>query len=297
MKKLLLAALIGILVNCSITQKPQVEKVKKMAIVSIYANKDFYDIDSPPAEDMDGVSLIAGTDKLLGLDTAPNSPEILGTLMLSAQASFEKELGRVTQWQIVPHDQVRSNPALKSFQLSLGKEQSAMLNSMNEKLAKSTAGTVSLDLPYLVTPGLVMVPTDKIETHVIGGKSPTEDLAELAKSLNVDAVLVIELDIAYDLGGAFSLFKDEVTISSAIYGVDTQGEFVIKSQPVKPGSGKRFTGDEKVKHVKGFSMNVSKLGGDVNVPILSENNAIVQYNKAIKKNAQYFADEIISELE
>lgn len=297
MKKLILLALVSTLVNCSITQKPQVEKVKKMAIVSVYANKDFYDIDTPPAEDM-GLPLIAGTDKLLGLDTAPNSPEILGTLMLNAQASFEKELGRVAQWQIVPHDQVRSNPALKSFQLSLGKEQGAMLNSMNEKLAKSTAGTVSLDLPYLVTPGLVLVPSDKIATVVIGGgKSPTEDLAELAKALNVDAVLVIELDIAYDEGGAFSLFKDEVTISSAIYGVDTQGEFVIKSQDVQPGGGKRFEGDEKVKHVKRFSMDVSKLGGDVGVPILSENNAIVQYNKAIEKNAKYFADEIISELE
>jgi len=79
-----------------------------------------------------------------------------------------------------------------------------------------------------------------------------QNLAELAKKLGVDAVVMIQVDIAYKKGMSFAsatpLLKSgqklKPMISSAMVAVSKEGKAVVKTALIEPGGGTRYKGEK-----------------------------------------------------
>jgi hypothetical protein len=197
--KAILVSLLGssilLLSGCGtmIIKKPEASNVKKMAIISIYANTDIHDVEAKEGTKVNMLKALMAS-ALPEKDIETDEMIQIATYGLK---SFGEELEGVGVWQVLPPNQVITS---KKFKALTKADESTSMGSFINAMQKIAGAS------WATPPGMPFIPIDKIverggTTVVYGKKSPYEEarerLAELCKGLNVDGVAIIRLDLAY----------------------------------------------------------------------------------------------------
>jgi hypothetical protein len=130
-----------------------------------------------------------------------------------------------------------------------------------EFLAETTAGGALYEFAtanHVTPPGMALVPFDSVVGQkgrkvLVNGEDPTEAvrsrLAQLAQDLDVDAVAVVDVDVAYKTGsmvisgtGLFAGIRAKArpSISSAAVIVTRDGEVALQTPHIQRGKGDRY---------------------------------------------------------
>jgi hypothetical protein len=219
--------------GASIIKKPEVLSVKKMAIVSVVMNTDTYNIEQ--AKQKSGLDVRA-LKKMVGMEEDIDTDQYL-QLVTAGLDSYHKELGSMSQWELIPAAEVIDNESYKSSQWQ----------------AK----------PFFVSPpGMHQIHYGDVAktgtTTYVDGKEVHEEarkkLGQLAKDLGVDGVVIIEIDFGYEpvflsgmkgtglLSGIRAPAKPSVSSSMVIISKD--GAIAAQSPAVVKGGGTRYAGDK-----------------------------------------------------
>ncbi|MEJ2554477.1 MAG: hypothetical protein P8079_10965 [Gammaproteobacteria bacterium] len=216
----------------SIVQKPQVNAVHKAAIVSLYANEK--------VPNADGLGVVNDWDDHVRMEVAED-----------ALVTFANEL-QVTGWKLVNPDSVIQS---KEYQDAFA---------VSDKVADSKMGKfVSLmqnvyRRQFFTPAGMWPIQLDDKEanTRYFGDaakSNPKQRLADMAKKLGVDAVIIVQLDYCYD-GGMLSMLgtgQAVMTAASSIKAVDRNGDVVINMPNPTMCGGDRGKSDTSAVMVKG----------------------------------------------
>lgn len=226
----------------SIVQKPEVNAVHRAAIISLYANEK--------VPNADGLGVVSDWDKRVRMEVAED-----------ALRTFAGEL-QVTGWQLVSPDSViKSKEYQDSFAIP-----DEIANSKMGKLASlmQNAYRQSFFTPAGMWP--IQLDDREANTRYFGdaaGNNPKQRLAEMAKKLDVDAVIIVQLDYCYD-GGTFSLLgtgEAVMTAASSVKAIDRNGNVVINMPSPGMCDGKRGKSDTSAVMVKG-NLQFTRLARD-----------------------------------
>ena len=238
----------------SILIKPAIYDVKKVALISVYMNRDFYDIKAVKDQEAKaalrtlGRGLLNQANVLDKLDNTFNKE--YQEIVSYGATTFSRELDGVSNWQWVPMSQVVENKAYQNFVNDIAKGQGT-----GGSLIKLASTFKSAD--WFIAPRMIFVPIESVAqsgTHIYSGdaEDPKEGmkkaLAGLCKKLGVDAVAILEFDMGYKKPGmSFKLIGvDPATpnISTALVMVTSKGEIAVNTGLVVKGQGNRFTGEK-----------------------------------------------------
>lgn len=295
MKKLVIMAFVALSwasLGCatSYLKKPEVYSVKKMAIVSLYANTYIHDVSvQNPSE-----SNIAKIKGLVDKDNKLEGDE-LTELVTHALRVYAEELNSIPNWSVASPKEVLSNPKYKAV-LSKSKDDSDMGKFFSSINKVSRARWISPE-------NMMHIPAEML-THgkgktvkTSGKKDPIEyakeKMAELSKELGVDGVVVIGLDLAYKKSSpskikALDIIKTvkdtaEPNVAFEVIMVTKDAVLAIESPLLsKRGSGYYSTS-------KPLTM---RLG----FPYLKDDKSVDAYKRAIEKSAEGLRKKITKEL-
>lgn len=217
--------------------KPAAAKIKTVAVISAYMNSDFYNLESP--RDSVTVDLFGKGSEKGGVAAPAKEQE---DLLNYGVASFQSRLDGLGGWKWSPAAETTSNTAFKKFAESYSnKEDSSGLLKAAADLRK---------MQWCVAPGMPRVPADSIKPgkfiSIGGAQDPRLALAALCRDLNVDAVAVLEFDMAFKklITGAdlFSGIPAVPSVSAALVLVNKDGEVAASSGQIEKGKGRRFEG-------------------------------------------------------
>ena len=228
-----IAITILVVTGCSsIVQKPQVNAVHKAAIISLYANEK--------VPNADGLGVVNDWDDHVRMEVAED-----------ALVTFANEL-QVTGWQLVKPDSViHSKEYQDTFAVSdkvadtkMGKFASLMQNVYRRQ--------------FFTPAGMWPIQLDDKEanTHYFGDaakSNPKQRLADMAKKLGVDAVIIVELDYCYD-GGMLSMLgtgEAVMTAASSVKAIDRNGDVIINMPSPSMCDGDRGKSDTSAVMIKG----------------------------------------------
>ncbi|OGS19799.1 MAG: hypothetical protein A2252_02710 [Elusimicrobia bacterium RIFOXYA2_FULL_39_19] len=260
MKKvyLVLSALIAglLLAGCaSILIKPAIFDVKKVALVSVYMNRDFYDVKAPRANEANqalktlGRAVTKETKVLAALDNAFGKE--YQQIVSYGVKQYTDQLDGVGDWQWIPVTTVLNNKMYKTFY------DNATNGKPSGSLVKIAQKLKSAD--WYVAPNMIHIPVDTVagnpnqHTYYAGdAKDPKEDmrkeLAQLCKALGVDAVAMLEFDMAYKKPAInLTLLGADPAIpnmSVSLVMVTKNGDLAVNTGPVVKGQGTRYEGDK-----------------------------------------------------
>ena len=167
------AALAALASSCladdDIIRRPQIEAVKKVAVVAVNANAG---VNALGRQSTSGsVTTLIG---MFGRKKPDDQVAEFGgnKLPTAAQELFTQELGKVKGWQAIPPAQFMSTPAYEKFKANIKVAEDPVFS----KVAVQARGT-----PY------------------VDARTPLSHpiLAELARELDVDGVIIVRLDVAY----------------------------------------------------------------------------------------------------
>ncbi len=275
-----------------ITKKPAVLDVKKVAIVSIYANTDIHD-----AEAQKSGGKINLLKALVGAVAPEKNIETDEYVQLATYGlkSFGEELSGVTQWNLVPPDQVIRN---KKFQALTKSPDSSGMGDFLNALRKAKAAS------WVTPPGMPYIPMTSLtygnqSVTIMGQKDPVEagreNMAALCKDLNVDAVAVIGLDLAYKKGwlsgmSGTGIFGGILGIATPVVAyemimVTKDGQLAVETPMFSQGGGE---------YVEGPGAPMLKQGR----PYLkdSKQEAVQAYVQALQKSASALKTVLVKEL-
>lgn len=281
--------LVFFLAGCgSILVRPAVDDVKKVAIVSVYMNKDFYNIKSPRSQE--GTNAF---NKLLGGVVKKGMGELGEKLSEDMEQDqivtyglkmYADQLKDVGGWQIVALNEVVNNEAYQKL----------IESNVKGSLPKALVSVLQEERKnYWVTPDKMhYIPISSVvktgKTYYYGdAKDPQAEtrkaLGQLCQDLRVDGIALVELDMGYrfgkigkltwssGLGGATSAIP---SVSSALVVINKNGEVAVNTGLIARGGGERYEGDSApmVKNDK--------------VVLKNDSNRIVEvFNQAIEKSA------------
>lgn len=281
-----------------ILKKPAVLSVKKMAIVSVYANAQLHDVEAEAKEASNASMLGALVGSLGGLEKKIDTDEPT-LLVTSGLKTFGEQLSAIPQWKLIPPQEVINNQKYKQLMKS---DQPGAMGDFLSALGKAATST------WVTPPGMPYIPASSLTqgsssytVYAGDAKDPVVEaktnLASLCKDLNVDAVAVIGLDLAYKKGwlsgmsgtGIFSGVLGSATPSVRAEMVVVTKDAQIAVETPLLGQGSSFPYSE------GKEAPMLKKGE----PYLkdSKKEAINSYADAIAKSAISLKDMIIKELE
>jgi hypothetical protein len=276
--------------------RPAVDDVKKVAIVNLSMNREFYDMANPPKQGRAGEGIKTFSNilknvaqsaaKQVGLGDAidPDKNE-RNAIVGYASKIFTQELAAIGRWDIVPPEVVVANPSYKSILEPMSKP------SEEERV-----------LP----PGMLYVPPSAFieegQVYRVGswGKNvedPTskyrETAAELCKNLGVDAVAFIYLDVAYRFNKLAKVrfgtggWRAIPSVSSQIIVINKNGNVAVNIGESQMVTNNRHEGE-----------TVAMVGvSDEKVYLKDKDNKIVEsFNIAIQKAAVYKKQQLSKEL-
>jgi uncharacterized protein YbjQ (UPF0145 family) len=206
--------------------------VHKAAIISLYANEKV-----PNAK---GFGVVSDWDDHVRMEVAED--DLL---------TFANEL-QGTGWQLVAPDSViKSKEYQDAFAIS-------------DEVADSKLGKIATFMQHnyrrqFFTPaGMwpIQLGDKEANTHYFGDaakSNPKQRLAEMAKQLGVDAVIIVQLDYCYG-GGTFSLLgtgEAVMTAASAVKAVDRNGDVIINMPSPPMCDGDRGQSDTSAVMIKG----------------------------------------------
>ena len=228
----------------SIVKKPEIGQVKKVAILSLYAN-----------------------DKIVeesGLGIAQNWPaEFKMQVAEKALQAHKRELNKLG-WEVVSEKDVVQS---ESYQAAFRDEVKSQQADPKPKRLLALAQNLHNN-NYFTPAGMFPIEfSDKAANTTYYGdqsRNPKAKLAELAKSLNVDAVLVVQMDYCYK-GGTWSMLgtgEAVMTAASSIKAINHEGKLVINMPALQTCGGQtRVQSDSSTAMHKGnltFKRNSSK---------------------------------------
>lgn len=244
---------------------PHIQKVKKMAIISIYMNETLYDIKAQKSEKDGGIlpGLVKNTVKIKGL-----YPEENQQILNAGLNNYVKNLDSIENWSVMPPTDLVSNEKYKDFMDSGDK------GKLSAKIYKAikNAEMDKWDKPR----DMVILPLESIHASKGTPEKVRDSLGKLAAALGVDAVAVIELDIGYSqgtkLGVGLPINKTKIKpqVKTSIIAVTSDGNIAVKSL----GTSRYNT--------KGVMLTM--VGGS---PVLKhkDDKAVNAFNKAVENSA------------
>lgn len=239
-----------------IVRKPQVNQVRKAAIVSLYANQK--------VPKRGGGGVVERWDATMRLQVAED-----------ALATFATELQR-TGWALVPPNAVIESQLYQDAFKPADVDPSS-------KLGKVVSFLGSLErAQYFMPAGMYPVLLDDREanTRYYGDarrNDPKQVLAKLAQRLDVDAVVIVQLDYCYQ-GGTWSMLGNGeavMTAASSIKAVNREGELVINMPSVPVCGGARTSSDT----------SAVMIGGNLVLPNIGKERFAAMFKEATRGSA------------
>jgi hypothetical protein len=257
--RVVVASVVAFLLNGCVTivRKPEVNQVKKVAILSVYADQS--------VPENKGRGVVKGWDDGIRIEVAEN-----------ALALAEQEVAKLG-WNVVPGREVIQSPEYQqAFKIEAPAESGQVgsaLASLGNVLQKARMRA------FFTPPGMhpIQLQSEQGKNSSCFGNNCPEDpkvkLAAFAKQLDVDAVVVVEFDYCY-AGGTWSLGgtgQAKMTAASAIRAVNKDGQMVI-DMPAIP----RCEGNTRAESQAWMAMN----GGDLLYALSSKDNIKTMFTEA-----------------
>jgi len=263
----LAAGSVSILSGCAnIVRKPEVDVVKKVAIISVYTNSTINKVGGG-GKNGGGAHLLS---KLAGKEDG-STPSARTRIAQYALDTYTKELGRVAGWQIVSADTVVASSAYKDMGKLPGEA------GQNRALASVAGALTTLQQATFVTPPKMWAIQMKD-----GETKHADSMTKLCKSLGVDAVAVVQLDLGYEssfaLGGTGTA---KASVASSMKMFTREGKYAVAFPEIQPGQGSRYESDD----------TAMMLGGNISI----DNNEKI-FQQAINKAAYATRETIVKEL-
>ncbi|MCB0366613.1 MAG: hypothetical protein H6624_01620 [Bdellovibrionaceae bacterium] len=229
-----LLALLFLVAGCgslSIVNKPEAEKIKTVAIVSVYSNKVIYNR-SPSSNGGALGGLMAlktlATDGVKAYENLEmKDPKIVNVGL----KRFHSEFSKVGPWKVVPHTDVIKSAAYQKFTTKAPTTMKVKEGMINK--------TVNLKDEFIPAKGMVPF----VVTHG-SDEAVRAQLKQLAKELKVDAVAVVKLDVGYTPSTAVGNVGSAAAAAGAdVMIVNRNGEFAVATAAHKKGEGTYETSD------------------------------------------------------
>ena len=201
----------------SIVKKPEIDQVKRVAILSLYADQKV------PSDK--GTGIVKDWDDKVRLQVADD-----------ALNTYRKALSTLG-WQVVnPQKVLESREYQQAFKVSDNKTVSKVASFLQNVYQQQ----------FFTPPGMLpIVLSDEVaNTRYYGDAkqdNPVATLAGMAKKLNVDAVVLVQMDYCYT-GGTFSLLGSGQAVMSAgasVKAINQKGDVVVNMPTVPRCDGKR----------------------------------------------------------
>lgn len=252
---------------CSgIVKKPEIFSVKKLAIVGIQFNQGIYNTgDIDKSFSFFSFPVFSGRAKVELLEL-PQIPATGGFRLVDyGLNTFEEELGKIRGWQVVPAIKVVGSAAYKEF-----------IRALHNGPERSIASEI---ISRWYSPQ-GMIPIGD-QNNVLKKSKAMKEIQKIAGSLGLDAVVFVDMDLAYAPDhsinmGAFA------SVASSLKVVAKTGTIVVSTPEVKHGSGERYFSD------------TSSPGLGQQLVFNDEIEAM--YKAAIQKSAASLRDKINKEL-
>ena len=256
----------------SIVKQPEIAQVKRVAIVSLYADER--------VPEVKGRGIVKNWNDQVRLQVAED-----------ALNTFERELYKLG-WKVVPPTNVLQSQAYqKTFAIPEVPEEAA--DSTGVKLASFLLENYRSR--YFTPAGMWPIPLESKGNSVqLFGSTPQKPnkqimLGQMAKQLGVDAVILVQLDYCYE-GGTFSLLgsgEAVVTAGSSIKAVNRAGDLVVDMPTVARCGGERGESNTSAAMFKGDllfpSINKSRFRNMfVEATRKSASLSVAQLNKALR---------------
>lgn len=272
----ILAATLLAACSSSMVKSPAADNIKTIAVVGMSINRDIY-ITNLKGKSKSFTKNQKGWKKLL-IDSAYDKDQRVA-ISTHALAAYSDALNSIPNWSVVPQDEVMNNAAFQEY-YGIG---------LGTKVGKTLTGLIKgKTLNFYITPeGMVSQSYAKTNKN----KKRAKKLGELATNLGVDAVAVIELDVAYELGFwgrkfSFNLARNRKGTPSISYGaviINSAGEYaVVTPEPIRGDSDERHTASDSAMIIDGAAMLTDK--------------AESLFKEAIDNSANHFALEISNEI-
>lgn len=278
----------------SVVLRPAADDVHSVALVSVYMNREFYNTRSPLAAEGESatVSLVEAASRsafeaLLGREARSEPAELYDperTRIISfAVHRYRDQLDALSEWRMLPTERVvRSGYYRRLVRPDAGTGMAARLVSAYLNHRES--------IEWVTPPGYHRIPIES----VIDGERIREDgaraMSKLARELDVDAVAILELDMAYRYNrfAKISFFGTTFavpTVSHSLVVVNRRGEVAVNTGAIVRGGGERFEGD-----------TVGMVKDDALVLNHSTDEAVHSYNLAIAEAAEALREVLEDEL-
>ncbi len=234
-----LLAISFVLTACSsIVRHPEVDGVKKIAIISLYTNQDIPKVGGGGSNG-GGAAAFGKILKAAKGDESEVKPEEMNNRERLAKYALERyhaALSKVPGWRVVPMDAVIGSKDYRA----MGK-----VETENSTLAALGSFATAVQQSAYNTPSKMWaMPFGKENTH-----TDPKKLAALCAKLGVDAVAVIEVDLGYD--SSFAVLGNGsavASVASATKVINKNGEFAVYFPDIaKAGTGRpRFESEKKM---------------------------------------------------
>jgi hypothetical protein len=215
----------------TVVRKPEVNVVKKVAIVSVYADQTLKKVDGK-GQNGGGANFLA---KAAGVEDPDQDKRI--QLMQYALETFRKELGQVPDWSVVSDDQILTN----AFYQELEKFKSEG-GAGSGILAAAVGAMSTLHQAKWTTPpkmyALELTEKDASDAERLN------KLKELCEKLQVDAVATVHLDLGYEDGiAAFGQGQAKASVAGSMKVVTREGKMAVVFPDLAKAPSKRYISD------------------------------------------------------
>ena len=179
-------------------QKPEVDDVKKIAILSVSASEDIKKLED---EEESGSlkDALVGVATSAARDNVPQLAKGRERLITHGADALAETLGSIKGWAVISRDEVTGNADVQKFFDPSGAE--GVINKLSRLVPVN-------GWRYMAPTGMHVLPYEAVvsnETALFGAKTDDQEVREsvgkLCEALNVDAIAVAEYYFFYEEGG------------------------------------------------------------------------------------------------
>jgi hypothetical protein len=245
--------------------QPHIQKVEKIAIVSIYMNSHFYDIKAQKGSKSGNIlkALTKNTLKIKDMYSAEQQQ-----IISHALEEYSKKLNMIDKWAVLSPAEILQNEKYHAFFKS--KEDKKVLRGILKTIKRAEQDEWAVPEKMQFIPISSVIETGATRTRDNNKNSPEEvrkALGKLCSELQVDAVAIIGLDVGYATGMKFGAglpvnkTKIKPSIKANMVVINEDGNIAVKT----PAAGARYNskgvmltmlnGSPVLKHKKGKAVS------------------------------------------
>jgi hypothetical protein len=250
-------------------KKPEINAVKKIAIVSVTSNFHIHDVEEKQQAQSDSDLATLGMSLVDALKKDANGGTVKAQVQIVTHgaADLSSMLSQLQGWSLVPIGDVVANPA---YAASFGtkSEESNVAGAIENALSAAATSdwVVPQGMATIAYESVVPANGGSMTIHIVNGKNVGSEvdqtraaLGKLCSDLGVDAVIVAQVKLSYkktflsSLSGS-SLFgvvrgTAKPVVETDIAAIDANGKLIMNSKPawkVFEGDGAPMMVDSKV---------------------------------------------------